>query len=107
MKTVKQTFDEMPQTFLPNAAAGVDAVYQFDISGEGGGKWYARVKDRECQVMEGEHESPTLTILMGATDYLDMAEGRLHGQVAFLTRKMTLKGEMVHALTMNRIFKRK
>ena len=107
VKTVRQTFDEMPSTFLPDAAGGVDEVYQFDITGEGGGRWYARVRDRRCEVVEGFHEKPSVVITMGATDYVDMVEGRLHGQVAFLTRKMTLKGEMVHALTMNRIFKRK
>jgi len=107
MKTVKQAFDEMPGTFLPEAAEGVDEVYQFDISGEGGGKWYAQVKDRKCSVVEGVHEKPSLTITMSATDYIDMVEGRLHGQVAFMTRKMRLKGDMRHAIKMNQIFKRK
>jgi putative sterol carrier protein len=107
MKTVKQTFDEMPGTFLPEAAGGVDEIYQFDITGAGGGKWYAWVKDLQCGVVEGEHESPSITITMDADDYVAMAEGRLNGQVAFMTRKMKLKGEMKHALKMNQIFKRK
>ena len=107
MKTVKQTFDEMPGTFLPGAAAGVDEVYQFDITGEGGGKWYAQVKDGQCLVAEGEHEQPSLTINMNAADYLDLVEGRLHGQTAFMTRKMKLKGSMLHAIKMNQIFKRR
>ena len=104
MKTVKQTFDEMPGTFLPEAADSVDSVYQFDITGEGGGTWYAQVKDRQCSVSEGRHEKPSITITMNATDYIDMVEGRLHGQVAFMTRKMRLQGDMRHAITMNRIF---
>ena len=107
MKTVKQTFEEMPGTFQPEAAGGVDEVYQFDITGAGGGKWYAQVKDRQCTVVEGEHEKPSLTITMGAADYLAMAEGRLNGQVAYMTRKMKLKGNMLHAIKMNQIFKKK
>jgi len=107
MKTVRQTFEEMPGTFLPDAAAGVDEVYQFDITGEEGGKWYAVVKDQECNVFEGENESPSLTITMGEKDYIDMVEGRLHGQVAFMTGKMKLEGSMLHAVKMNQIFKRR
>lgn len=107
MKTVQQTFDEMAGTFLPEEAAGVDEVYQFDITGEAGGKWHAVVKDQQCSVHEGEHESPSLTIIMGDEDYVAMAEGRLHGQAAFMTGKMKLKGSMLHAVKMNKIFKRR
>ncbi len=107
VKTVRQTFEEMPSTFLPDAAGGVDEVYQFDITGEGGGRWYARVRDRACEVVEGNHDKPSVTITMGAADYIDMVEGRLHGQVAFMTKRMKLTGSMLHAVKMNQIFKRR
>jgi putative sterol carrier protein len=107
MKTVKQTFDEMPETLEKDLAGGVDEVYQFDITGEGGGKWHAHVKDRTCTVSEGEHAKPSLTITMRAKDYLDMVEGRLQGQIAVMTGKMKLKGSMLHAIRMSQIFKRK
>ena len=107
MKTVRQTMEDMPGTFVPEAAAGVNEVYQFDIAGEDGLQWYAVVKDCQCTVTEGRHDKPSLTITMGAKDYVDMAEGRLNGQVAFMTRRMKLTGDMLHALKMNKIFKRK
>ena len=37
----KQAFDLMPTRFNKDAAKGLNAVYQFDLSGDGGGKWYA------------------------------------------------------------------
>ncbi len=106
MTTVKETFDVMPSKFIKDAAVGVTAVYQFDITGEGGGKWYAEVKDCECSVTEGEHESPSITITMDARDYLDMASGKLHGQVAFMTGKLKLKGDMALAVKMNAMFEK-
>jgi len=36
MTTVREIFDRMPQTFLKEQAAGMDAVIQFDITGDGG-----------------------------------------------------------------------
>lgn len=106
MPTVKETFDAMPATFQKDKAEGVDAVFQFDISGDGGGKWYAAVKDSEVEVVEGEHETPGVTIIMEEHNYLDMVEGKLNGQAAFMTGKLKIKGQMGLAIKMNTIFKR-
>ena len=52
-ETVKQILDSMPQHFNPDAAAGLDAIFQFDISGEEAGQWHLVVKDQQCQIVEG------------------------------------------------------
>ena len=36
---VKEIFDNMGSAFDPGAAAGLDAVFQYEITGEGGGNW--------------------------------------------------------------------
>jgi len=107
MPTVKETFEAMPETFQKDKALDVVAVYQFDISGDGGGKWYAEVNKGELNVAEGEHENPSITISMLDQDYLDMASGKLHGQTAFMTGRLKIKGDMALAIQMNKIFKRK
>ena len=43
MPTVKETFELMPGRFRPEKAAGVNAVIQYEITGEGGGTWNATV----------------------------------------------------------------
>ncbi|MBW2515888.1 MAG: SDR family NAD(P)-dependent oxidoreductase, partial [Deltaproteobacteria bacterium] len=43
--SVAAIFEAMPHTFKADAAAGVDVVFQFNISGEGGGDWQCRIKD--------------------------------------------------------------
>ena len=45
MTTVKETLDAMPSKLIKSAAAGV--------TGEGGGKWHAEVRDCERTVTEG------------------------------------------------------
>ena len=44
MPTVKETFDLMQGRFKPEKAAGVSAVIQYEITGEGGGTWSATIK---------------------------------------------------------------
>jgi len=105
MPTVKEVFDAMPGTFQKDAAAGMNAVYQFDITGEGGGKWYAAIENGELSVVEGEHENPSITLTMADQDYLAMIAGTLNGQMAFMTGKLKIKGDMSLAMKLNSLFK--
>ncbi len=105
MPTVKEIFDAMPMAFNKEAAAGMNAVYQYDITGEGGGKWYSAIKDGELTIAEGEHESPDITLTMAAQDYIDMIAGTLNGQMAFMSGKLKIAGNMGLAMKLNTLFK--
>jgi putative sterol carrier protein len=100
----KQVFDEMPSHFNKEAAKGLNAVFQFDLSGDGGGKWHVLVNNDQCQVAEGAHPSPNITISMAAKDYLDMIAGKLNGQMAFMTGKLRIAGDMGLALRLQSLF---
>lgn len=100
----KQAFDMMPTRFNKEAAKGLNAVYQFDLSGDGGGKWHVIINNDSCQVQEGPAASPSITISMTAQDYLDMLSGKLNGQMAFMTGKLRIAGDMGLALRMQSLF---
>ena len=38
---IRDVFSRMPEIFNPSAAQGMDAVFQFNITGDGGGNWNA------------------------------------------------------------------
>jgi putative sterol carrier protein len=103
-KTCKEAFDAMPTIFNKEAAKGLDAVYQFDLSGEGGGKWYVTIKNESCDVKEGSHPSPNITITMAGQDYLDMASGKANGQMLFMSGKLRIAGDLGLAMRMQSIF---
>ncbi len=56
---VKDVFSGMPASFNAAAAKGINATFQFEITGEGGGSWNVIVKDSACQVQDGKHSAPT------------------------------------------------
>ncbi len=105
MPTVKELFDNMPSTFQKEAAAGMNVVYQFDITGEGGARYHAAIVDGELSVIEGQHEAPSITITMTSRDYIDLSTGKLNGQMAFMTGKIRIKGDLSLAMKMPKIFK--
>lgn len=106
MTTVREIFDGMPQTFLPEKAVGMNAVIQFDIAGEGGGQWHADIVNGALTVVEGLHEKPGVTLSASAQDYLDISTGKLNGQLAFMTGRLKAKGDLGLAMKMQSIFKR-
>ena len=104
MPTVKETFDGMPSKFRPDKAAGVNATIQYDITGDQGGTWHAVIKDGACTVNSGPAASPNLTLTMSSQDWLDMIGGKLAGQMAFMSGKLKLKGDMGLAMKVGGMF---
>ncbi len=104
MPTVKETFDLMSSRFKPDKATGVNAVIQYEITGEGGGTWSATIKDGKCSVASGAAASPNLTLTISGQDWLDMLAGKLNPQMAFMSGKLKLKGDMGLAMKIGSMF---
>ena len=103
---VKAIFSAMPVNFNADAAKGMTSVIQFNLSGDGGGTWHVAIKDGACAVTEGAHASPNMTMTMAASDYVDMISGKLNGQMAFMSGKLKIAGDMGLAMKMQSLFKR-
>jgi len=102
--SVKEIFDGMAGTFNPNAAAGLNAVVQYNIEGADGGDWYVVIKDQTCTVSQGVHTSPTLTMKMADKDWTAMCNGQLNGMTAFMTGKLKTTGDIMLAQRLTTLF---
>jgi putative sterol carrier protein len=103
---VKEIFNAMPANLNADAAKGMNAVIQFNLTGDGGGNYYVTIKDGTCTVTEGTHQSPNMTMTMAAQDYVDMITGKLNGQMAFMSGKLKIAGDIGLAMKMQSLFKR-
>jgi putative sterol carrier protein len=104
LTSVKEVFEKMPQVFNPAAAAGLNIIFQFNISGPQGGDWNVIVKDGTCQVNEGVHESPTVTLTLADEDWLAICNGTLNGMTAFMTGKLKATGDIMAAQRIQSLF---
>ena len=102
--TVKAVFDRMTERFQVDKAAGVDVVFQFRITGPGGGEWHVRIKDGTCEVREGVHEKPTTTIIMGVQDFLSMIQGKLKAMLAYTSGKLKIEGDLIKSQLIEKLF---
>jgi putative sterol carrier protein len=101
---VKEVFAKMPESFNANAAQGLNAVFQFDITGDDGGKWNVAVKDGACAVNEGTSDAPTVTLTMDAATWLGMVNKEVNGMQAFMSGKLKASGDIMLAQRFATIF---
>lgn len=105
MSVVRQIFAQMPNHFDREAARGMNAVIQFSLSGEGGGQYHAIIHDGSIDVREGAHRSPHVTLTMAGPDYVELATGKLSAQMAFMTGKLRIAGDMGLAVRMQSLLR--
>jgi putative sterol carrier protein len=102
--SAKEIFSKMPEAFDRSAAAGLDAVIQFNIEGDEGGDWYATIKDQACTVSEGVHDNPTLSLRMTDKNWVALCKGELNAVMAFMSGKLKTKGDIMLAQRMTKLF---
>jgi len=103
-QNVAAIFAAMDHHFQPAAAAGVDVVFQFHITGPGGGDWQVAVKDGQCTVSEGVHPSPTTTLTMSNADFIDYVGGRLPAMQAYTTGRLKIGGDLMKSQLIEKLF---
>ena len=96
--------DEMKENFNRKAAAGMNAVFQFNITGDGGGEWYFEIKDGKLTLAKGEHDNPDVTVTVAGETLAAMDAGTLDGETAVNTGKMTASGDLDLAVKIGVLF---
>ncbi len=102
--TVSDIFARMPEAFNAEKAAGKDLVFQFSISGPGGGDWSVTVRDGACRVEAGKAEKPTTTIRMADEDFVQLIQGKLDGMQAFSAGKLKVEGDIMKSQLIGKLF---
>jgi putative sterol carrier protein len=104
-RSVGQVFERMDEFFQADAAAGVDVVFQFNISGPGGGDWHMTIKDGTCTVEAGVHAKPTTTLKMSEDDFIKYVSGQLPAMQAYTSGKLKIEGDLMKSQLIEKLFK--
>lgn len=102
--TVAELMTRMPAAFLPEKAAGMEAVIQFHVTGEETGEWNATIRNGKCTVGQGASPNPSLTLAADSGDFLKIFSGELDGMQAFMQGRLEFSGDMNLALKLLSIF---
>jgi putative sterol carrier protein len=104
MSQIDDMFAKIQSSFNPQAAQGVSAVFQWEITGEGGGIWQIVVADGKCEVKEGSLASPNVTMKMDSNTYLALTNKQLNPMQAFMSGKLKVSGDIMLAQKLQQLF---
>ena len=93
----------MPNGLRADRVGGLQATYQFKLSGDGGGSWIVSVANRTATVFTGSGTA-NVTIGMSGPDFIKLAEGNLNTTQAYRQGKVQISGDVNLASRIGDIF---
>jgi putative sterol carrier protein len=107
MESVAEFFEKFESKAAANtdAATSPNAIYQFNITGDGGGEYYLDLTKGKTSdfVGKGAHDSPGATITVSDEDWLGMLNGSLNPMQAFMSGKIKIDGDMTLAMSLQQV----
>jgi predicted lipid carrier protein YhbT len=100
--TADELFASLPERFRSERAGDLRATYVFELEGEGGGSWTVRVADGSLSVEESASEAD-VTVRAKAEDWMAIVEGRMDPQLAYLTKRLRVTGNLQLALRLREV----
>jgi len=101
--TPAEYFAALPGKVNKDKIKGMNAIYQWDITGDNGGKWHVILKDDNLSIGQGAAATPNITLTLDGQNFMDLVTGKLNGQMAFLTGKLKIQGDMTLAMKLQSI----
>lgn len=96
----------LPAALDPGAAAGVEGVVQFDLTGEGGGAYFLALRGGTCTVGEGRHPAPSVVLTVSAADCVALVTGAAKARALFDAGRLQVTGNVFLALLLRDLFPR-
>ncbi|WP_428240887.1 SCP2 sterol-binding domain-containing protein [Gynuella sp.] len=102
MGTVSEIFEQIVGKFNASAAAGMDVIFQFNISDDD--HYYLVVANESCELHQGDHEDPSVTLILSKETLEKIISGKTSGMQAFMLGKLKTEGNMMLATKLGDLF---
>ncbi|MGC3874340.1 SCP2 sterol-binding domain-containing protein [Halomonas sp. GXIMD04776] len=96
------TLERLKTRFDPQAAQGMDDVFQFNVSDAE--DYYLHVQDGTLGIHSGEHDDPSVTLATDSTTLKGLLNGEIDGMHAFMSGKLKATGNLMLATKLSTLF---
>ena len=105
LNTCKEIIENMPSVFNAEAAEGLNAVYQWDVSGSDEFIAHLKIADKQCTYHDGPSEKPGIVIKTPADVWIKISKGELDGQQAYMTGQYKPEGDLMLLMKLTSLFR--
>lgn len=102
MSDTSDILEKMQSRFNPDAAAGLDLVYQFNITDADA--YHLVIKDGACDLRPGEADVSDVTLITDKATMKEIISGETSGMQAFMSGRLRTEGDMMQALKLGDLF---
>ncbi|XP_057230526.1 hydroxysteroid dehydrogenase-like protein 2 [Malurus melanocephalus] len=101
---VAETFRVIQGAVNEEHVRSTQGVFQFELSGDGGGTWYIDLKSKGGSAGFGKPPvAADVVMSMSSTDFVKMFTGKLKPTLAFMSGKLRIKGNMALAMKLEKM----
>lgn len=100
---VSSLFGKIESLLNEELVKKVNAVYQFDVTGEEKGIWFLDLKNGSGKLGKGPASTPDSTLIMDSNNFFAMFSGKLKPTAAFMSGKLKITGDMGKAMKLEKL----
>lgn len=105
MSEITDTLNRVVSKFNADAAADLDAVFQINVDDDDN-NYFIKIKDAACNLDQGDHDDPTVTLSMDCETLQGIFSGDIDGMQAFMEGKIRAEGDIMLATRLTELFPR-
>ncbi|MBM4138835.1 MAG: SCP2 sterol-binding domain-containing protein [Nitrospira sp.] len=102
--TPKEWLASLSSMLDKDAADGLDAAYQFNLRGARGGQYHLLVHNGACEMKEGIHADPHVTLSMDGDDCIRLLNGQISGMAMAMSGRVQIDGDISLAMRLKSLF---
>ncbi|XP_021380705.2 hydroxysteroid dehydrogenase-like protein 2 [Lonchura striata] len=101
---VAETFRVIQGAVTEEYVRSTQGIFQFELSGDGGGTWYIDLKTKGGSAGFGKPPvTADVVMSMSSADFVKMFTGKLKPTLAFMTGRLKIKGNMTLAIKLEKM----
>lgn len=89
----------------PSAADSLNAVFQFNVTGDNGGTWVIDARPGQAGVSEGPSDDAQCQITIADSDWIALTTGKANPMNMFMMGKVKISGDMGLAMKLQGLLK--
>src|SRR6267142_140943 len=90
-------------TDKPETSKTVNSIYELNITSDIGGVWTVELAKEPGRVQAGSTGNAKCTVTCAAGDFMNIVSGKMNPQMAFMSGKLKIKGDMGLAMKLQKV----